>query len=686
MVFMDGSTLNQLADAVMHDLSERHVCEAHDKLNMMVRACSDEQLSADFEELRSNYSAMLLFLTQGGSDENRFCNQNEIMGQTWFILLRARRGIRLMSGNDLYCRTWNRLLQQSVTEQWLMEQWVRTNPSQERLDLQDTLFDFIWTSTLWRKERASLWSDFILRQDAMVQRHLCGALFLSAWEYPDTEKMALLTRLACSEHTDVSDMAVTGLVLLSQEYGSELERMTGYVLDTSNEHIASMLLPVQKEFALMLASRLDTQREEEELEKVNQSNVHDAVNNVLRIKMKYVKKRLAKGYDPNLSRLSLLHSCRFLQTCSHWFLAFDSSHPLAQSVALGTDGKENTQLVQMTEYSPDCDVDKYSLCEVISRNKSFAQVMSAQVNEVELGKEEALKYRNPLRSIMQNLYRFFSSSPVSNDLDNPFSSCDMLLAQERFRVLGNEDDLQLCISVLMDAQEYVLAGKILDDMIIRAGADVRLLCLRGECYFLQKEWKKAYQCFIQTTFLEKPDQSVVSYLSSCCENMGRRAEMVKWTKTLLDFRPEDDDLRKKYVKACMLESEYDEALQQLYRLDYDNPDNTETLINIVDCLMRQGKREAASKYHSRLVAISHSDVWRPLAYSGHFKFISRDWAGAKAFYSAAAACYTEKENASYADFLALLEKDFPLLEANNIQRQDFELMRDALWQVFVRGI
>ena len=169
---IDAATLNSLAFSTLDDLNNRHISEAIDKMSFLIQNGHDDQSRAEFEELRTNYHAMLSFLSQGGTDEHRAEIQDNIARQVWRVLQRITRIIRLNHSDDAYCKTYTLLTEQGSDAHSLMQQWSFTPPSEERLILQDQLFDTLWTSPRWKPADATMWNEFIQRQDYLVQEQL----------------------------------------------------------------------------------------------------------------------------------------------------------------------------------------------------------------------------------------------------------------------------------------------------------------------------------------------------------------------------------------------------------------------------------------------------------------------------------------------------------------------------------
>lgn len=240
------STLKQITDSVYEELYAKHISEAHDKLSVLVQYSQDSQIRADFEELRVNYCAMLNFLTGGGSDDNRATIQARMLQRSWEMLTRVRRDVRMRTGSDTYSKTATKLAQDGNDARSLMQQWTSTLPSEERFTLQDTIFDYLWTSPLWSNTETALWHKFIQRQDYMVQQHLLGALMLAVWEFPDLEKLSVITLMAESENKRTRLTAITALVFINQQYGHELEELAGYSPGTLCTTLRPTVMAVQK--------------------------------------------------------------------------------------------------------------------------------------------------------------------------------------------------------------------------------------------------------------------------------------------------------------------------------------------------------------------------------------------------------------------------------------------------------
>lgn len=679
------STLKQITDSVYEELHAKHISEAHDKLSVLVQYSQDNQIRADFEELRVNYCAMLNFLTGGGSDDNRATVQARMLQRSWEMLTRVRRDVRLRTGSDTYSKTATKLAQDGNDARSLMQQWTSTLPSEERFTLQDTIFDYLWTSPLWSNTETALWHKFIQRQDYMVQQHLLGALMLAVWEFPDLEKLSVITLMAESENKRTRLTAITALVFINQQYGHELEELAGYSPSTLCTTLLPTVMAVQKEFILMLASKVSFEHEQNIINNLPKDDTATAIREAMNIKLDFVKRRLASGLDPNFSRMSTLHSCRFLSICSHWFLPFDTSHPLVQSIIMGNDGKENKALNKMAEVITDCDIDKYAMCEMIDSNKRLAQSLSEQLEQAGMAPQDAKQPDMTLRHIVQNLYRFFTQSHVSRDVRNPFAPYQLLINQQRFRTNDGESIYLDCAKILYNAKEYDAALLLLDSMMQQYGASQALLKLKAKCYQQAGRDQEAYSCYTQAMFLDEDDWYMMNILVLCCEKLGKRKEMYHWLDKLLEKNPDDKTLLLRKAESLEEDGRWNDALQLYHRISYLCPTDAEAIVDIVRGEFMTCNVDAIKKYITKIEDLESNLTWTVTMLRADLCFIQNNWKAAKAYYTTALYTFLDEGEFTIDDFRYNFERHRDMIKANGISNDDINLMWDAIWTSYIHG-
>lgn len=683
---IDEFALKRLSSAVIEDLSERRISEAIDKLSFLIQNVQDDRIRADFEELRANYYAMLSFLIQGGTDEHRAEIQEQMAQRVWMLLQGISRDIRLHISDDAYCKTYSQLTEQGIDAETLMHQWSITPPSEERFILQDHLFHLLWISPLWKSADRSLWQDFISRQNTLVQQHLIWGIFLSCYEYHDQEKFSLINSLADNEDNKVLMAAVTAMSFLLRKYKDILTPLGLLSAATIPNRFLPVLMESDQEYALILASKKDTEDEARELDAIPQDNINEALKKAFALKISYIKRRIAKGYDPNLNRMSILHSSKFFSTCSHWFLPFDSSHPMVQSLGLEKDGQEHDILSKFSEISNDCDVDKYAMLEMMNDNQTLAQTLAAQMEQSGMGLEEVKLPDQTLRHMMQNLYRFFTQSSASNSLNNPFEDPTMLIADDLFRPQNNEQFCLECVRTLLEANQVQCAASVLEGMVRHYGTSAELFHLKGCCFEKNDNYLDAYRCYTQAAFLEEPDRTIAGKLYHCSRILLKKTEEHRWLDVLIQMEPENTEWLYRKAELLLKEKKWNEAREIFYRITYYQPSDMDVVRGIVTSELMLQNIPTAVKYSEKLLDDHSPYPWESRTLLGNLAFIQGDWKRAKVYYTSAAESYIKDTNSTYAKYLEHYESCREALEANNISKIDIDLMRDILWTAFIHGL
>ena len=446
LLMIDAKTLSLITQSGLQNFAEGHILDGIAALRTLLPYCSTETIiSAEAESLEENYHHMLTFLRHGGDDENRGKVQAKIQGQGIALLEQAHRAIRLSIGSDLYSKAVT-ALQESGKED-AVTRWSGLLTPEEISDAQDDLFDLLWTSSLWTPQDTAYWYDFLLRQREMVQQHLAGAIFLSAWEYFDAEKMQLLGLLAESESRRTRISSATYLFMLRLRHRMFLPLMPP-LPDRLCSRKHRTAAQVQYEMLLMLVSEKDMEHELKEAELITKGLISGEqaldVNNIKKIialRGRYLRNRLQRGLDLNLSKAPLLHSCKYMHRISHWFLPFDKNHPLFQSVMIDEQGNEKQKFSVLVDLILDCDVDKLATLYLVANDNDFSKAMQ-QFDEQDipdLGNAVIPEYS--FRFIIQDLFRFFIHSPLAPQLDNPFRRKDTLLDIPELLTFFSADDL-----------------------------------------------------------------------------------------------------------------------------------------------------------------------------------------------------------------------------------------------------
>ncbi len=690
-------------------------------LRTLLPYCAEETIvGAEADSLEKNYHYMLSFLRSGGDDEKRSEVQAKIQLQGIALLEQANRAIRLKLNKDQYSKVQETLIQNSKSQipndspfrEYVVDTWNSLLTPEETGEAQDNLFDFLWTSPFWSPQDTAYWYDFLLRQRDMVQQHLAGAVFLSLWEHYDAEKMQLLGLLADSECHRTHISIVVYLLLLRLRHKELVPLMPPLPDSLLSPKGRKQIAEVQYEMLLMLVSEKDMEKELKEAEGITNdimqslapalskgdgekpisitpsslderaSSFVSSVKSIISLRGRYLRNRLQRGLDINLSKVPLLHACKYMRRVSHWFLPFDKTHPLFQSVMIDEKGNEKRNLSSLTDLILDCDVDKLAMLYLVSNDKDFSKAVQ-QLDDQEIpGLEEAEIPEYTFRSIMQDLFRFFGHSPIHSQLTNPFREELTLLDFPELASLFSSEDCTRCCNLLFELGRDKQVLDILDDSIKRDGATAQALLLKGNVLKKQKHISEAISCARSAEILEPDNTDILRFLIECYILQNRHEEELEYLHRLIELVPENKKLNRLVASATDKAGRKEEALQLFFKLDYelteDDEDRGIIISSIANIALALDKLDIAERYTEKGLEMKDERLASALLRMGHIKLLQGDWKNAISHYEQFINAFCQKNGQDIGVALAEFNKSQEMLVSKGIKKEDLLLIHDIL--------
>ena len=687
---IDAKTLRLITQNGLQAFAQGRILDGIAALKSLLPYCTNEAvICADAESLEKNYHYMLSFLRGGGDDEKRNEVQTKIQRSGISLIEQTGRKIRLHLNDDRYSEAFNRL-QSTYSEPMsvLFEKWDSLLTPEERSDIQDDLFDLLWTSGFWTPQDLAFWYDFITEQHDMVQQHLTGALFLSIWEHYDGEKMQLLCLMAESECRRTHITAIAYLLLLRLRH-KEVTALMPTLPECCLSRKKRLVADTCYEMLLMLLSEKDMKQELEEAERLSQElfsskNSLNASNikAIVTLKARYMQNRLQRGLDPNLAKAPLLHSCEYLRRIAHWFLPFDKNHPLFQSVMIDEKGNEKQKLSTLVDFILDCDVDKLAMLYLVANDKDFSKA-ALQLDKQELPDlENAAVPEYSLRFVIQDLFRFFVHSPLSSQLINPFREKLTLFDFPELAHLIPANESIACCELLLELEQPRQAIAVLNSVIEREGASASILLLKGQALLKTKQIADAISCTRSAELLEPENTDVLGFLAQCYGLQSRHEEVLEYLQKLAELMPEDKRVQKLIPLTMNKVGRKEEALKHLFKLDYESTENdddyNEILSHIADTALSLGKLDIAERYTEKVLERQNGKDADALLRAGHIKLLQGDWKSSLDNYEQFVNLYCKLHNEDISSALSQWNKNREMLIEKGIKESDLLLVRDII--------
>ncbi|MBQ9169214.1 MAG: hypothetical protein IJ148_00110 [Bacteroidaceae bacterium] len=719
---IDAKTLRLVTQNGLQQFAQGFILDGIAALRTLLPYCAKEAIiSVEAENLEKNYHYMLSFLRGGGSDEKRNDVQAKMQRQGVALLEQASRTIRISLDSDIYCNALNRLRDVYGGQDALLDKWNSLLTPEEAGDVQDDIFDLLWTSPFWTAEDTAFWYDFLMQQRDMVQQHLEGAIFLSLWEHYDAEKMQLLGLMAESDCRRTHITALCHLLLLRIRHKELVPLMPSLPQSLLSRKEKKQIAQVQHELLLMLVSEKDMEKEMKEAEAItkelfsgkqplNAQNIKDMIS----LRGRYLRNRLQRGLDINLSKIPLLHTCKYMRRVSHWFMPFDKTHPLFQSVMIDEKGREKENLSVLVDLIMDCDVDKLAMLYLVAHDKDFSKAVQ-QLDEQELPDNAgSVIPEYNLRFIMQDLYRFFGHSPLHAQLANPFREEVSLLDFPELATMFSIDDTVACSELLFELGHYKQVLAAIDDVISREGASASALLLKGRVMRERKKYAEAISCGRSAELLEPENLEVLHFLVECYAMQGRYEEELEYLQKLSDVMPDDKSLPRLIAAATDKVGRREEALALFFKLDYEaSPDDEgydELASSIADIALALDKLDIAERYTRKELDLSEGKNWEAHLRMGHIQLLRKhrstaatpeasteadfveqklpteqseegkanDWKDAIDSYEQFINCFVGQHVQEASVAIAKFRESWGMLEGKGIKRADLLLIQDIL--------
>ena len=612
---IDNATLKVLHQQVSDLLLNFQLADGLEGIALVTRECSDQQLTRSLESLSLSYNKMLDFLEQNGKDENRSQIQDELQKEAFRILNSAVRQVRIERAEDIYGKSYKRLILtygESVC-QILQEEWNRQQGMTERYETQDLIFDLLWTMPLWDSKDTAEWYEFISRQDTLVQQHFTGSVFLSCWEYFDTEKITFLRLMADAENSEVHSLCTTLLALILIRYERMLSIHPSLPLNLRSKRLSETFYQVQRELILMKESPKVNEEINKAITSINPSQPN--FDQELKRSMRKMGEYAVMGFDMDLSKVPLLHSSRFLRVISHWWAPFDESRPMIQEFFTRRDGNLAQGMRNLFGRSTECSLNRYALCEVMSERidlnameNRLSGIFESMDEVSEIGPQPEFVIRNNV----QNLFRFFYHSPLAKEVENPFEG-DLLMPDNKYlrHCFGKQRMTDLC-ELLTKVHNTVPALRYLQELIAQDGASAKFLRMMGFCYKLQNKPRQAAQILSQADMLEENDLWTLTQLAECYAQSGQTSNLVDVLHQMEYLSPDDISIPLQIADCLNKINQHEDAMNYLYKVELAQPDNTDIMIRIMVCSALLGKFDIAEKYMNR--RIESESEWKVADY------------------------------------------------------------------------
>ncbi|MBR3548193.1 MAG: hypothetical protein IKN86_11670 [Bacteroidaceae bacterium] len=669
-------------------LLDYRISEGLEFLTALMIECDNRQLYHQANQLCDDYANMMRFIARGGVDPQHNKIQDNIIRTGLRTIDAAHRSIRIYQNLDKYGTTYNMMVQVHGRDAYIILQklWNKMKDSPMHYDVEDQIFNCLWTSESFTPAQTAEMYEFITAQHTLIQQHWISALALSLWEYMDTEKMTLMSMLTASDDPYIRARALTGYALAMMRHKEELRFFPSQGQTLLNKRAGKEMILIQKNLILSIRS-----------EKANEKMEKDLLPNVMKIfgndyerlklglgkedkkaqkLFKEIHKLNTTGYDLSYRNFIFASRNKFYEQLSHWFAPFDDKRPETLSVMYDKKGEQREDLKFLMTAGNHCETDKYAICFLLQSNMESIKMMKMDPEIVNAYMKKEPSPEEIYRNIMQCLYRFFYLSPWKANFTNPFEMTPYMPDYKNLRdFFSDEQILEVC--KFLAEHEYFNRPLIyLDEFIHKNGASEEALTLMGKCHIGQGNYNKALEQLTKAEILNERSVEILSNIALCYKAIGRYKNQEEYLTKLMEI--DQETYRTELALCFMNQGKYEDALKIFYQMEYEGKHVNMSMRSIAWCSLKLNKLETADRYYRKLMELGEKTRWEDYLNAGHTAFIAGNWNLAKERYKTYIPIYQKEHPDDHTSGIAPYDADKDELMNHEISIADINLMRDIV--------
>ena len=624
-----------------------------------------------------------------------------------------------MSNSDVNPETVRRKLEDFVSDVAML-QFSENDKEAERLyqahaDYMVLVFDFLLLSKQWSEGEANDYEALLISPtiDANDAAHLVSAVSLSCYTHFDIRKFrTLMAVYEKSQEMVVRQRALVGWALslrgnptlypemkILVEKACENEENLQQLIETQmqmffclnaerdNDAIQRDILPTLMKHNNFEITRWGiTEKEDNTLEDILHPDAEEKAMEEMEKTFQRMQEMQKSGSDVYFGGFSQMKRISFFYNWANWFCPFYVKHP-----ALNTTWKKlkNTALLtNLLNNGPFCDSDKYSFAIAIN---SVVDKLPEEIKSM-LGSEEIFGPVEPQTDIhspatvrlmyLQDLYRFFRLSDRRKSFRNPFGGENGIKAL----FMGHP-----VLVGIVDEKYIVRLGKFLlkhqrDDALRVLLDSYETRCdtpdfLTLKATVLMRDGKKehAMDCLRKARELAPDNDKIYAMLGRCLMMNEKFDEAMGIYTDLCDKMPENRGFLLNKCIAMINCGQGEKATAELYKLNYDNPDDSNVTRVLAWGLLSYGKIPQAERDYQRLLNYDNPSAEDYLN-AGYCKWINGEIEQALSLFRkyVKAMRETPECNQEAIDMAEVFQRDSVMLMTNGLTTSALLIMADMV--------
>lgn len=589
------------------------IAQAFAELRARGAAFPGEGYCDRIDALRTEFAYMSDFMMQGYRDDSRgqlFADLTQrLQAMDYDLTVRET-----LLSNPYVVSAVKALTARDSSDEALQEALRRPAGAEEHWRILSDTFVLLLTSGHWQDRQMESWRDYIASADTdMVDAAtLTAAIMMSAiCNFSSNKVRCLVDVYALSANEKVRQRAFAGALLAIEAAGADKRAETAVLLDSllSTEEAQMALVEMQIQMTACAKAESDSTEinskimpdllknqqlrftkdgivEREEMDDSLDPDAEERRMEAMTEGVNRIIEMQKNGSDVFFGGFSKMKRFPFFYKLVNWFTPFYSGHP-------GLDGEIKSLssrdfVGKVTERGPFCDSDKYSF--IIAMAGVVGQLPENVRKMMEEGQVAPMGIRmdgeaEPTASLLrlhflQDMYRFFRINPLGTMLRNPF---DHAASYRLWTIAAGSvsDSVRRVISSYIQRDRrieeggeiYDAARQVMESYSDKEGLDYKScraeLIMRGG----KGSPREAMGLFAECLNMKPRDASLMRGMARACYAARSYDKAAFYFDALHTLFPKRISYTLNYIMSRVRHGEAENVVNDMYKLEYENPDN-----------------------------------------------------------------------------------------------------------------
>ncbi len=310
------------------------------------------------------------------------------------------------------------------------------------------------------------------------------------------------------------------------------------------------------------------------------------------------------GADVYVSTFAQLKSHPFFFNIANWFFPFDGKNKFVSKLF-----NNNDDFFTILSKSPQlCNSDKYSFFMTIadmpqSQINMLTTSIADQISQMkeenidEAWKENSLEYKHTIRQHIQDLYRFYNLFAHKAEFNSPLETALDLYKHNIYNILFPNSESKLRIAEFFFEKDcYANATDLFLNLSSEIIPEADFYQKLGYAAFKSGNTEVAISAYNDALLIQPNDKWTINALVRTHKSIGNIHECVSLLENLHKLYNDDTKIITNLANSYYEIGDFQSSLKLLFKINYLEPNNINTIRKIIDVLLRTNNIEKTAYY------------------------------------------------------------------------------------------